>query len=147
VEGTRHWVTSADGVRIGLLTAGSGPGLLLVHGGMGTIESWRGVWDALPGRWRVTAMDRRGRGSSGDADAYALDSEFADVASVAAMMAAECGGPSPLWARQNTAELAAAFPAATVTQLPGAGHEALDKAPARIAAELVRFLDGRASPA
>jgi hypothetical protein len=34
MEGTRHSVTSADGVRIGLLTAGSGPALLLVHGGM-----------------------------------------------------------------------------------------------------------------
>jgi hypothetical protein len=38
--------TSADGVRIGLLTAGSGPGLLLVHGSMGTVESWQRVWGA-----------------------------------------------------------------------------------------------------
>jgi pimeloyl-ACP methyl ester carboxylesterase len=36
VEGYRHSVTSADGTRIGLLTAGAGPPpLLLVHGGMG----------------------------------------------------------------------------------------------------------------
>src|SRR5450755_5062944 len=75
-----HWVTSADGVRIGLLTAGSGPGLLLVHGGMGTIQSWRGVWDALIRHRRVTAMDRRDRASSGDGGSYALGSEFADVA-------------------------------------------------------------------
>ena len=40
-------MASADGVRIGLLTAGSGPALLLVHGGMGTISSWRRVWGAL----------------------------------------------------------------------------------------------------
>jgi hypothetical protein len=33
VEGTRRSVTGADGIRIGLLTAGSGPDLLLVHGG------------------------------------------------------------------------------------------------------------------
>jgi pimeloyl-ACP methyl ester carboxylesterase len=70
MEGTGRSVSSTDGVRIGLLTAGSGPGLLLVHGGMGTIGSWQRVWDALTLQRRVTAMDRRGRGSSGDADHY-----------------------------------------------------------------------------
>ena len=70
MEGTRRAVTGADGVRIGLLTAGSGPGLLLVHGGMGTIESWQHVWGGLTRQRRVTAMDRRGRGSSSDADTY-----------------------------------------------------------------------------
>ncbi len=49
MEGTGHAVTSADGVRIGLLTAGSGPALLLVHGGMGTIKSWQRAWGALAG--------------------------------------------------------------------------------------------------
>lgn len=93
VQGTRHELTGTDGVRIGLLTAGSGPGLLLVHGGMGSIESWATVWDALTARRRVTAMDRRGRGSSGDADDYALDSEFVDVATVASALADEQGAP------------------------------------------------------
>jgi pimeloyl-ACP methyl ester carboxylesterase len=94
MEGTRHSVTSsADGVRIGLLTAGSGPALLLVHGGMGTMNSWQRVWGPLAGQRRVTAMDRRGRGSSGDADTYQLSSEYADVAAVAAALASEQGGP------------------------------------------------------
>ena len=93
MEGTRHQVTSPDGVRIGLLTAGSGPGLVLVHGGMGIIESWCRVWDALIRHRRVTAMDRRGRASSGDGGSYALGSEFADVAAVVAALAGEQGGP------------------------------------------------------
>jgi hypothetical protein len=42
VDGHRHAVTSADGTEIGLLTAGDGPPLLLVHGGMGRIESLAG---------------------------------------------------------------------------------------------------------
>ena len=66
MEGYRHSVTSADGTRIGLLTAGDGPPLLLVHGGMGQVESWQPLWATLAGQWRVTAMDRRGRGTSGD---------------------------------------------------------------------------------
>jgi pimeloyl-ACP methyl ester carboxylesterase len=93
MEGTRLSVASADGVRIGLLTYGSGPALLLVHGGMGTISSWQRVWGMLAGHRRVTAMDRRGRGSSGDAGTYALSREYADVAAVAAALASEQGGP------------------------------------------------------
>jgi pimeloyl-ACP methyl ester carboxylesterase len=87
VDGHRHAVTSADGTEIGLLTAGDGPPLLLVHGGMGRIERWAPLWEPLTGRWRVTAMDRRGRGSSGDAGPHDLRREFEDVAAVAASMA------------------------------------------------------------
>jgi pimeloyl-ACP methyl ester carboxylesterase len=87
VDGYRHSVTSADGTGIGLLTSGDGPPLLLVHGGMGCIASWRPAWPALTGRWRVTAMDRRGRGTSGDTAPYDVRREFEDVAAVAASLA------------------------------------------------------------
>jgi pimeloyl-ACP methyl ester carboxylesterase len=80
-------VTSADGTEIGLLTAGDGPPLLLVHGGMGCIESWQALWPALTARWRVTAMDRRGRGTSGDSQPHDLSREFEDVTAVAASLA------------------------------------------------------------
>lgn len=86
MEGHRHSVTSTDGTEIGLLTAGDGPPLLLVHGGMGQIESWQPLWDMLAARWRVTAMDRRARGTSGDAGPYELSREFEDVAAVAASL-------------------------------------------------------------
>ncbi len=86
MEGYRHAVTSPDGTQIGLLTAGQGPPLLLVHGGMGCIASWQSLWDVLTGRWRVTAMDRRGRGSSGDTGPYDVSREFEDVAAAAASL-------------------------------------------------------------
>ena len=41
---------------------------------MGTIINWQRVWAPLTAHRRVTAMDRRGRGSSGDADTYELSS-------------------------------------------------------------------------
>jgi pimeloyl-ACP methyl ester carboxylesterase len=86
MDGYRHSVTSADGTQIGLLTAGDGPPLLLVHGGMGCIASWPFLWGVLAGRWRVTAMDRRGRGSSGDTAPYDISREFEDVAAAAASL-------------------------------------------------------------
>jgi len=89
VDGRRHEVISTDGSRIGLLTAGVGPSLLLVHGGAGCIEGWQSLWGTLTSHWRVTAMDRRGRGSSGDTGPYQLGREFEDVAAVAASMAGD----------------------------------------------------------
>jgi pimeloyl-ACP methyl ester carboxylesterase len=83
MDGHRHAVTSADGTGIGLLTAGDGPPLLLVHGGMGCIENWQPMWKSLTGRWQVTAMDRRGRGASrDDVQRYELRQEFEDVAAL-----------------------------------------------------------------
>jgi pimeloyl-ACP methyl ester carboxylesterase len=93
MDGYRHSVAGADGVRIGLLTEGAGPALLLVHGAMGSIESWEPVWPALTAQRRVTAMDRRGRRSSGDSELYTLTSEYGDVTAVASALASEHGGP------------------------------------------------------
>ena len=93
MEGTRYSISGAGGVRIGLLSAGEGPPLLLVHGGVGQIERWAPVWDLLARSWRVTAMDRRGRGSSGDGNEYRLEDEYGDVAAAASFLAAEAGGP------------------------------------------------------
>ena len=93
MDGRRHEVISADGTPIGLLTAGTGPALLLVHGGMGRLERWEPMWGMLTARWQVTAMDRRGRGSSGDTAPYHLSMEFDDVIAVAAAMTAAAGSP------------------------------------------------------
>jgi pimeloyl-ACP methyl ester carboxylesterase len=98
MEGRRHTVSSADGTRIGLLTAGQGPALLLVHGGMGRIERWAPIWGRLTAHWRVTAMDRRGRGSSGDSQPYAPAREYDDIAAVAASLAEGADGPVDVFA-------------------------------------------------
>src|SRR5664280_2212259 len=89
MDGTRRSVKSVDGVAIGIMTAGVGPNLLLVHGGMGRIEQWEPIWSMLADHWRITAMDRRGRGSSGDSEHYEMQLEFADIQSVARFLAGE----------------------------------------------------------
>ena len=79
----RETVRSSDGVEIGTVTEGTGPPLLLVHGGMRTAAGWAPLWPFLTAPSRVTAMDRRGRGISGDAPDYAGEREYDDVAAVA----------------------------------------------------------------
>jgi predicted alpha/beta-fold hydrolase len=45
----------------------------------------------LTRRWQVTAMDRRGCGSSGDGEPYQLSKEFDDVAAVLTSLARSGG--------------------------------------------------------
>jgi pimeloyl-ACP methyl ester carboxylesterase len=92
MDGMRDSVVSADGTRIGFVTAGDGPDLLLVHGGACSLQRWAPVWPRLTETFRVTAMDRRGRGCSGDAASYSLDAEYLDVRAVASKLAAIAGG-------------------------------------------------------
>jgi pimeloyl-ACP methyl ester carboxylesterase len=51
-----------------------------VHGSISDHTYWRSVLPALSARFTVHAMDRRGRGQSGDADRYAIGREAEDVA-------------------------------------------------------------------
>jgi pimeloyl-ACP methyl ester carboxylesterase len=117
VDGYRHSVISADGTRVGLLTAGQGPALLVVHGGMGCIESWQPLWGTLTSQWRVTAMDRRGRGTSGDTAPYDLSREYQDVAAVTASLAGD--GPVDVFGHSMgaTCALGAAAGGAPVRRL------------------------------
>jgi len=106
MQGKRDAVSGANGVRIGLLTAGSGLPLLLIHGGMSCIEAWEPIWPALSKRWRVTAMDRRGRGTSGDAAAYAIEQEYGDIGAIAGDLAQQHGGPVDVFAHSYGATCA-----------------------------------------
>lgn len=75
-------VTSTDGTAIGVERSGHGPPLVLVHGTSGDHGDWRSVRHTLAETFTVYALDRRGRGQSGDTDEYALEREFEDVAAV-----------------------------------------------------------------
>ncbi len=78
-----HTVTSSDGTRIAFWRSGAGPPLLLVHGATADhTTTWRFVLPQLERHFTVYAMDRRGRGGSGDASAYDLQREAEDLAAV-----------------------------------------------------------------
>lgn len=73
---------SADGVPIACYRSGSGPALVAVHGTAADHTAWDLVAPLLVRHFTVYAMDRRGRGASGDASEYSLEREFADVVAV-----------------------------------------------------------------
>jgi pimeloyl-ACP methyl ester carboxylesterase len=76
-------IRSPDGTEIGWDTGGDGPDLLLVHGaGVDRTIAWALVRAGLERRFTVHAMDRRGRGLSGDGPDYGLRREAEDVIAV-----------------------------------------------------------------
>lgn len=77
-----HTVRSTDGTTIAFEEFGAGPPLVLVHGGVSDRAYWAPVVPALAERFTVLTVDRRGRGASGDAATYTIESEFDDVAAV-----------------------------------------------------------------
>ena len=62
--------------------SGSGAPLVLVHGTGGFSTRWKPILPALEKYFTVYAVDRRGRGESGDGSNYAIEREFDDVAAV-----------------------------------------------------------------
>jgi pimeloyl-ACP methyl ester carboxylesterase len=77
-------VRSEDGTTIVYDRAGTGPPLILV-GGAFSYRRWKGfvqLAELLSGRFTVINYDRRGRGDSGDAPAYAVEREIEDLAAV-----------------------------------------------------------------
>ncbi len=78
-------VTSADGTKIAFERAGRGPCLVLVHGTSASAARWGNIRPLLETHFTVIAVDRRGRGGSGDTHAgkpYEHSSEYADIAAV-----------------------------------------------------------------
>ena len=75
-------LTSKDGTPIAYQRSGTGQPLVLVHGAGGTYSRWAPVLPALEKHFTVYAVDRRGRGESGDAAPYAITLEFDDIAAL-----------------------------------------------------------------
>jgi pimeloyl-ACP methyl ester carboxylesterase len=77
---TKGSVTSKDGTIIGYRQMGSGPGIILLHGGISSSQYFMKLGDALSDEFTVYIPDRRGRGLSGPfGDKYGLKREVEDL--------------------------------------------------------------------
>ena len=72
-------ITSTDGTLIAYQRSGTGPPLVLVHGTTADHTRWTPVLPAFEQHFTVYALDRRGRGGSGDAEQYMIEREFEDL--------------------------------------------------------------------
>lgn len=94
-------VASPDGVPIALFEAGVAsrgsdrPSLILVHGTTADHTTFRAVAPVLGEHRHLVAIDRRGRGASGDTIGmgYSIDREYDDLAAVAHTVATLDGRP------------------------------------------------------
>ena len=76
-------VTSADGTRISVLSAGDGPGIVIVPGAGRAADDYSRLAAHLETRFSVHAIDRRGRGQSDpQGDAYCIEREIEDLSEV-----------------------------------------------------------------
>ncbi|HEV2895162.1 MAG TPA: alpha/beta fold hydrolase, partial [Actinomycetota bacterium] len=96
-EATTRRVASRDGTEIAYWTTGEGPPLVLVHGAVADHTRWRLLLPYLEPHASVHALDRRGRGASGDGPAYSLAREFEDVAAVVDAVAEASGSAVDLY--------------------------------------------------
>jgi pimeloyl-ACP methyl ester carboxylesterase len=88
VSAVRH-VESADGTPIAYRASGSGDPIVFVHGVATSGADWTFVQPFLCDRFTVVAMDRRGRGASGDGPEHAIEREAEDVLAVLDEVGAE----------------------------------------------------------
>jgi pimeloyl-ACP methyl ester carboxylesterase len=93
-------VTSSDGVPIALFESGlsprtiAQPTLVLVHGTTADHTTFRALAPVLGQTRHLVAIDRRGRGASGDGQAeYSIEQEYEDLGRVARAIATAEGRP------------------------------------------------------
>lgn len=114
-EGSRMTrVVSRDGTEIAYWTSdGGGPPLLLVHGTACDHSRFAPLLPYLQPHATIHAMDRRGRGASGDAADYDPAREFQDVAAVVDAIADTSGSSVAVYGHSYGGYCA--FGAATLT--------------------------------
>jgi pimeloyl-ACP methyl ester carboxylesterase len=108
IEGDSGFVQSPDGTPIAWFQyepragakggAESGlaalpPAVILVHGATADHTAFRVVGPILGERGLVIAIDRRGRGLSGDEPPYAIEREYEDLAAVVDWLSSQTAGP------------------------------------------------------
>lgn len=82
-----------DGTPIAWFRSGSGSPVVLVHGAAADHTAWRTAGPLLAADHELYAIDRRGRGASGDTRPYAIGREYEDLAAVVDEVAAATGRP------------------------------------------------------
>ena len=75
-------VTSPDGTRIAISTAGSGPSLVIVGGALADGSAYASLATELAPHFTVYTFDRRARGGSEASGTWSVEREVEDVASV-----------------------------------------------------------------
>jgi pimeloyl-ACP methyl ester carboxylesterase len=92
--GLSRTVVSPDGTSIAVFSEGAhGSPIVLVHGATADHTTWRTSGPLLAAHHPIHALDRRGRGASGDALDYAIEREFEDLAAVVDAVASETCTP------------------------------------------------------
>ena len=139
-EAGRFDIRSTDGTSIAVWADGDGPPLVVVHGALNDHTTDRPFIDELRGAATTFAMDRRGRGASGDGPNYAIEREFEDVAAVVDAVAARTGQAVSVWGHSYGADCAMGAAALTdnlghlVLYEPGLGFTCSDSVRAAIEA-------------
>lgn len=77
-----EYITSKDGIVIAYEKRGDKLPLVLIHGAASDHTRWMTILPQLEKHFTVYAVDRRGRGRSGDAESYSIDLEYDDIVAV-----------------------------------------------------------------
>ena len=83
-------VQSADGTAIAFERTGSGPAVILIGGALSNRQAASGLSQLLSPQFTVYALDRRGRGASGDTKPYAVEREVEDLGALVAAAGEPC---------------------------------------------------------